>query len=205
MVDGNGNVYIADANNQRIRMVTAGGTITTFAGTGVSGFSGDGGPATLASLKNPATVSRVSTSSGNLYINDNNNFRIREVTTGGEIFTVAGNGTPGFSGDNSPAASAKISTGAAVKLAIDASGNLYIPDAYNNRIRKVAANGTITTIAGTGVGRSSGDGGAALAAELSQPEGVILDAAGDLFIARYLWWAHPEDWDQRYDQHRRRK
>ncbi len=180
VVDGSGNIYIADLANYRVRKVSLDGTITTFAGTGTSGFSGDGGPATQAKLGFPDGLGI--DAAGNLYINDEFNYRIRLVTTAGQISTVAGNGTAGFSGDNGPATSAQIQ-GFAQKLAIDPAGNLYIPDSNNARIRKVAANGTITTIAGTGVQGFSGDGGAATAAELSSPDGIVMDASGNLFIA----------------------
>jgi sugar lactone lactonase YvrE len=150
-------------------------TITTFAGGGV----GDGGPAVNAAVNNPSAVA-VDTA-GNLYITDSGNNRVRKVSTSGTITTVAGNGTPGFSGDGGPAADASLNNPSAV--AVDSAGNLYIADAHNHRVRKVSVSGTITTIAGTGGFGYSGDGGSATSAELYFPQGVAVDAAGNLFIA----------------------
>lgn len=173
-VDGAGNLYIADSGNQRIRMVSN-GVITTVAGGGSS--IGDHGPATSAQLNNPAGVA-VDTA-GNLYIADSGNQRIREVSNG-VISTVAGNGTQGFSGDNGPATSSQLSRPEAV--AVDAAGNLYIADLPNQRIRKVS-NGVISTIAGNGTLGFSGDNGPATSAQLNDPLGVAVDAAGNLYIA----------------------
>src|SRR5439155_767185 len=179
-VDATGNVFIADADNHRIRRVAAGtGIITTVAGTGVAGFSGDEGPATGSLLNFPyyAAVDAV----GNLFIADQGNFRIRRVEAGtGLITTVAGTGIPGFSGDGGPAISAQLSVPYGV--AVDAVGNLFIADQGNFRIRRVAA-GIITAVAGTGIPGFSGDGGAATSAQLSVVYGVATDGAGDLFIA----------------------
>ena len=177
--DAFGNLYIADTENSRIRKVSVGGTITTVAGMGGRGFSGDGGPATSASLYGPYGVAV--DAFGNLYIADTENRRIRKVSVGGTITTVAGNGGKGFSGDGGPATSASLYTPQAV--ALDASGNLYIADLNNNRIRKVSVGGTITTVAGDGQVRSSGDGGPATSASLHWPSGVALDLAGNLYIA----------------------
>jgi hypothetical protein len=204
-VDAFGNLYIADYYNNRIRMVAPNGTITTVVGNGygvgiVGGYSGDGGPATSAELNNPSGVTV--DASGNLYIADTLNQRIREVTPGGTITTVAGNGSCAikdangkcFSGDGGPATSAELlyPTG----LALDASGNLYIADWGNERIRKVTPDGTISTVAGNGSPSCTssngvatacygGDGGPATNAELSGPNGVTLDASGNLYIADY--------------------
>ncbi len=178
-VDGSGNIFIVDGDNQRIRKVDAGGTITTVAGTGVSGFSGDGGPATAAKLDGPYDVSV--DGSGNIFIADRTNQRIRKVDAGGSITTVAGTGVSGFSGDGGPATAAKLkfSTG----VFVDGSGNIFIADILNQRIRKVDAGGTITTVAGTGVRGFSGDGGAATAAQLANPIAVAVDGSGNIFIA----------------------
>jgi trimeric autotransporter adhesin len=200
VADANGNVYIADTSNSRIRMVSSSGIITNVAGTGGSGFgsgfAGDGGPATLALLSGPSGLGIGN--AGELYILDNFNNRVRKVDTNGIISTVAGNGTPGFSGDNGPATAAQLSVSTsfiysgvptsailwrAGKLAVDASGNLYIPDAFNNRIRQVTPGGTIRTVAGTGSSGFSGDGGAATAANLAEPMAVAADVNGNLFIA----------------------
>jgi len=178
--DSGGNLYIADYDNARIRKVAAAtGIITTVAGNGTAGYSGDGGPATSAQLNGPfgAAVD----AAGNLYIDDEGNGRIRKVAaTSGIITTVAGNGTAGYSGDGGPATSAQLDrpSGAAV----DAAGNLYIADEGNNRIRKVAAAGIITTVAGNGAPGYSGDGGLATSAELSGPTGVAADSGGNVYI-----------------------
>ncbi len=181
-LDGAGNLYIADTGNNRIRKVAAGtGAITTVAGTGISGYSGDGGPATSAQLNFPFSVAL--DSAGNLYIADSSNNVIREVAAGtGIISTVAGNGVAGYSGDNGAATGAELY--APYGIALDSAANLYIADAGNNRIRKVAAgSGTITTVAGNGIWGYSGDGGPATAASLSSPHGVSVDHAGNLYIA----------------------
>ncbi len=175
-VDSAGNLYIADTGNNRIRKVT-GGTITTVAGNGNASFSGDGGPATSASLNVPYGVAV--DSAGNLYIADFQNNRIRKVS-GGTITTVAGNGVVGFSGDGEPATSALLNYPEGV--AVDSAGDLYIADSGNNRIRKVSG-GTITTVAGNGAPAFSGDGGLATSASLDDPVGVAFDSAGNLYIA----------------------
>ena len=186
-VDSAGNLYIADTYNYRIRKVSN-GVITTVAGNGTGGFNGDNGPATSALLYNPSGVAV--DSAGNLYIADTGTNRIRKVSNA-VITTVAGNGTPGFSGDNGPATSAELNVIGAAEygpfydngggVAVDSAGNLYIADTYNNRIRKVS-NGVITTVAGNGT-RFGGDNGPAMSAQLHDPEGVAVDSAGNLYIA----------------------
>jgi len=178
-VDAAGDLFIADAANNRIRRVAADGIITTFTGTGVAGFSGDEGAATAAELNFPYYVAL--DAAGNLYIADQGNFRIRQVAADGIITTVAGTGHAGFSGDGDSATSARLSVPYGV--ALDAAGNLYIADQGNFRIRRVAADGIITTVAGTGTHGFSGDGGPATNAQLSASYGLALDAAGNLFIA----------------------
>jgi uncharacterized protein (TIGR03437 family) len=172
-VDSAGNLYIADTRNYRIRKVS-GGVITTVAGNGTEGFSGDNGPATSAQLNNPGGVAV--DSAGNLYIADSGNVRVRKVSNG-VITTVAGGGSS--FGDNGPATSAQLSVGG---IALDSADNLYIADYYNHRIRKVS-NGVITTIAGDGVPGFSGDNGPATSAQLASPSGVAVDSAGNLYIA----------------------
>lgn len=157
------------------------GIIQTVAGTGVPGSSGDGGAATAAQLAGPQGLAF--DGSGDLLIADTDNHLIRKVDVStGVISTMAGTGTPGFSGDGGAATSAQLLHPAAVT--VDPTGDLYIADTGNHRIRKVeASTGTITTVAGTGVGGLSGDGGAATAAQLANPQGVALDLMGDLLIA----------------------
>ncbi len=178
-VDTSGNVYIADTGNSVIRKVDSSGKITTSAGNGTKGYNGDGQPATSAALYSPCRA--VADRSGNVYIADYYNNRIRRVATSGMITTVAGTGTQGYNGDGIPATAAQLSFPAAV--AVDTAGNIYIADAWNNRIRKVDTSGTITTIAGTGTSGFSGDGGPPISAELSFPEDVAVDTAGHVYIA----------------------
>ena len=178
-VDGTGNLYIADTNSDRIRKVDSTGTITTIAGTGEQGFSGDGGPATQASLNSPFGVAV--DGAGNLYIADQYNNRIRRVDSTGTITTIAGTEERGFGGDGGPATQAPLFLPTGV--AVDVEGNLYIADQYNNRIRRVDSTGTITTIAGTGERRFGGDGGPAIRAQLDAPSGVAVDGEGNLYIA----------------------
>jgi uncharacterized protein (TIGR03437 family) len=177
--DASGNLFIADTQNERIRKVSSGGIITTVAGSASYGFSGDGGPATAASLYEPEGIAV--DASGNFFIADYANNRVRKVSTSGVITTVAGNGANGFSGDGGPATSASLNSPSGV--AVDASGNLFIADLYNNRIRKVSTSGIITTAAGNGTAGYSGDGGPATSAELDDPQGIAIDASGNLFIA----------------------
>jgi len=238
-IDADGTIYIADYGNRRIRIVDSAGTIYSVAGMDTAGFSGDGGPATAATLYGPNAVAI--DFDGNLYIADGN-CRIRKVDSfdgtintigvcsagrpagtsvrtiggiavdsGGNIFfseyeeiwenlsnlpeysrirkiaptgiisTIAGTYTSGFSGDGGPATSAKLHFPAG--LGVDTSGNLYIADARNNRIRKVTPDGTINTIAGTGASGFSGDDGPATAAMLYAPQAAVIDADGNLYIA----------------------
>jgi secreted PhoX family phosphatase len=180
--DSAGNLYIADTGNNVVRRVDfLTGVITTVAGNGTAGYSGDGGAATGAELHNPNGVAV--DAAGNLFIVDENNAVIRKVAAGtGVITTVAGNGTPGFSGDSGPATSAELNQPDYV--ALDAAGNLYIADGLNDRIRVVNANtDIITTVAGNGMQGYSGDSGAATSAELYNPTAIVVNAAGYIYIA----------------------
>ena len=179
VVGGDGSIYIADSGNDRIRKVNPSGIINTIAGNGVYGFAGDGGSAIKASLAYPTGLAL--DSAGDLFIADTGNSRIRKLTPQGIITTVAGNGSAGFSGDGGTATSASISFPTGV--ALDAAGNLYIADTDNERIRVVTPAGVISTVAGFGLNGFSGDGGSATAAALSSPSGVVVDKAGDIFIA----------------------
>ena len=183
-VDGNGNVFISSfllgpgiySNN--VRKVSSSGIITTFAGTDTFGFSGDGGPATLARLCNPNCLAF--DKKGNVYIAEmNGNKRVRKVDTNGIITTFAGNGSATFSGDGGPATAAGLGTGAGI--CSDEIGNIYI--AAGNRIRMVNAAGIISTVAGTGMGGYTGDGGPATAAKIYAQGQIAIDHHGNLYIA----------------------
>ena len=184
--DLSGALYIGDTANNRVRKVVNPttintDTITTFAGNGTNGFSGDGGPATAAELSIP-TGTAVD-GHGNVFIADTGNNRVREVSAG-LINTVAGNGTctkTGPSGDGGPAKSASLCHPTGV--AVDSGGNLYISDTGHNEVRIVSSSGTINDFAGTGKCGSSGDGGAATKAKVCAETGLGLDATGNLFIA----------------------
>jgi class 3 adenylate cyclase len=246
-IDSSGDVFIADSQNNRVQEVTASGTMTTFAGTGQSGYSGDGGPASKATLNDPTGVAIgfggaifiadsgnnvireatrdpvsgayvISTFAGtgdagyngeggqansallddpqcvavdaenNVYVADTLNYRVEKITVAGIISTVAGSGDPSYSGDKGPATSAsldfatgRISGGGC--LAVDSKGDLFIADGLSNRVREVAVDGIITTVAGNGRAGFGGDKGPATDAELDLPLGVAVDSAGRLFIA----------------------
>ena len=177
--DNSGNVYIVDAYIYVIRKVNGAGIITTFAGTGVSGSSGDGGLASTAQLNDPVGIS--ADNSGNVYIADFDNHKIRMVNSAGIITTFAGTGSYGSGGDGGVASAAQLDHPYGVSA--DNSGNVYIADLNNNVIRIVNGAGIITTFAGTGVSGSGGDGGVASAAQLDQPYGVSADNSGNVYIA----------------------
>jgi len=178
--DRDNNIFIADFGNHRIRRIANnGGTISTAAGTGTSGFSGDGGPATAANLSSPTDVA--ADDAGNIYICAAGNNRIRKVTTDGVINTIAGNGNTTFNGDNIPATAAALNN--PQSIALDAAGNVYIADRGNSRIRKVTVgSGAIATLAGGNAGFSP-DGSSTMLARLNQPTGIALDAAGNVFFS----------------------
>lgn len=178
--DAQGDLFIADTNNQVVRELSAAGVVTTIAGTGVQGFSGDHGPAAAAELDSPMGLAL--DAAGNLYIADSHNHRIRLVSTAtGVITTIAGTGTAGFSGDGGAAKAAQLDLPTAV--ALDSAGNVYVADTGNHRIRRVATAGTITTVAGNGVEGFGGDNGPAILASIDSPTGLVLDAAGNLYLA----------------------
>jgi sugar lactone lactonase YvrE len=180
--DSSQNLFIADWANNAIRRIDPSGKITTVAGTGVSGYSGDGGPAAEAEMSTPNTV--IVDKYGSIYISDWGNNVVRKVNPKGIISTYAGNGLQGYSGDGGSALSAELDgpTG----IAIDNSGNLYISDSNSNVIRKVNSSGNISTFAGTGgVGRYSGDGGPALSAKFNSPSSLAFDLSGNLLVSDY--------------------
>jgi len=181
-IDSKGNIYIADSYNNRIRKIDAStGIINTIVGTGRIGFGGDGGPALKAQINIPSSVAV--DSAGNIYIADFGNNVIRKVDVKtGNISTIAGDGKEGKKGDGGPATDAELDKPGGV--AVTASGDVYIADETNCKIRKVdASTGTISAVAGTGKEGHKGDGGPATAAQLSKPCSVALDAAGNIYIA----------------------
>jgi gliding motility-associated-like protein len=233
--DAAGNIYISQAGNNRIRKVDAAGIITTIAGTGTIGYSGDGGPALNATLYHPGSIivdnagniiladqnsgvlrkidaagiiTTISApyagacsgegvqlsqavfsgvyglskdNAGNIYVSDQDCNTVRKISTSGIVTTVAGNGTLGFSGDGGPAISAQLNYPG--QVAVDNTGNIYIPDADNNRIRKVNTSGVISTIGGNGIINSSGDGGPASSAEFAYPISICADNVGNIYVA----------------------
>ncbi|MFJ9655881.1 NHL domain-containing protein [Streptomyces microflavus] len=180
-VDGAGTVYVADSSNHRVRKITPDGQISTVAGSGVAGFSGDGGPATAARLNLPMGVAV--DSAGVLYVCDYHNQRVRKITPDGQISTVAGSGVAGFGGDGGPAVTAKLNNPYAVVL--NGEGDLFIADSANHRVRKIAPDGQISTVAGTGTAGYGGDAGPAASAKLNTPLGVVVDSIGVLYISDY--------------------
>ena len=177
-VDHAGNVFVADSDNNRIRRVDGSGAITTVVGTGVAGFSGDSGPAVDAQIHRPFAIAI--DKSGNLWLADSDNQRIRKVDAAGTISTVAGTGVAGFNGDGQ-ASAAQLSNPRG--LAVDPAGNVLVADTTNNRIRRITAAGQISTIAGTGVAGFAGDGGPATAAELNFPRSISFLPDGSLVFA----------------------
>ncbi len=178
-VDDTGNVYIADSWNHAIRKVNTLGNISTVAGTGIQGYSGDTGPATSAQLSEPHGVAFDTL--GNLYIADFGNHRIRKVSNTGIITTIAGNGTPGFSGDGGPASTALLDN--PQSIAIDSLQNIYIADYMNERVRMINTSGVISTFAGDGTSGGAGDGGPAILAQLNGIAALSFDKQGNLYMA----------------------
>ncbi|MCW3119618.1 MAG: hypothetical protein JWM28_3700 [Chitinophagaceae bacterium] len=182
--DAAGNIYAADISNHRIRKITIStGLISTIAGTGTGGYNGDGILATAAQINIPSALAF--DSNGDLYFTDRSNSRIRKITTStGMISTVAGTGSGGYNGDGILATAAQLNN--PNEVSFDASGNLYIADWLNHRVRKITtATGIISTIAGTGASGYNGDGIAATTAQISGPCGIIFDNAGNTYIAEY--------------------
>lgn len=178
-IDGSGEIYIADMNNNCIRKMDIKGIISTFAGNGTAGYSGDGGPAISGELKTPYSVAV--DGSGNVFILAHGNNCIRKVNTSGIISTIAGNGNQGYKGDGGYATAGELNYPNGI--AIDGSGNLYITDAGNYVIRKVSTSGIISTIAGNGVYGYSGDSGPATLAKLANPFGIAVDGSGNVYFA----------------------
>lgn len=179
--DGAGNVYIVDTKNHCIRKVNSAGIISTIAGNGTVGYSGDGGPATAAKLYIPNKIAL--DGAGNIVFGDNGNFCIRKINAAGIISTIVGTGTAGNSGDGGPAIAAQIN--ACPGLAIDAVGNIFFSDAVKNTIRKINTSGIVSTIAGCGLSGYMGDGGPATAARFNEPFGIAVDGAGNIYVAEY--------------------
>jgi RHS repeat-associated protein len=178
-VGPDGSLYIADTLNDRIRKVTPDGTISTVAGDGTCKCLGDGGPAIAASLSRPGGIAVGP--DGSLYISDTQDNRVREVTSDGAINTIAGTGTQGYSGDGAPATAANLNNPEGVAVGTD--GSIYIADSGNSVIRKVAPDGTISTVAGNGVSSYGGNGLLATKAELNHPEDVTEGPDGSLYIS----------------------
>lgn len=181
-IDNIGNIYFSDLGNSRIRRVDTSGIITTVAGTGIAGFSGDGGPATAAQLDYPQGMA-IDTH-GNLYFTEETNHRVRKIDTSGIITTAVGSGPTGlsmgsFTGDGGAATAARLKQPYGVF--VDNAGNIYVADSWNNRIRKVDTAGIITTVAGGG--SSLGDGGPATAAQILVPIDIAVDLAGNMYIS----------------------
>ncbi|MFE9853176.1 RICIN domain-containing protein [Streptomyces sp. NPDC005576] len=178
VVDAFGTVYFSDFGNHQIRKITTDGKIGTVAGDGKGTYRGDNGPAASAQLYHPRELTL--DSAGNLYVADGHNHRIRKITPDGTITTVAGTNGNGFTGDGGPATSARLDLPCGV--AVDSAGDLYIADHRNHRIRRVAADGKISTIAGHRGAGFTGDGGPAASAQLNGPQGVTVDSADNLYV-----------------------
>jgi len=178
-VDHAGNVYVADYGNNRIRKINTAGIISTIAGTGTAGFSGDNGPATIAEIYAPRGIA--TDAAGNVYFSDYANNRIRKINTAGIISTIAGTGAVGYAGDNGPATSAELNF--AWGIAVDATGNVIIADQINCRVRRINTSGIISLVGGTGIAFFGGDGGQATAAGIQYPMGVAVDGGGNIYVA----------------------
>lgn len=177
--DKAGNMYIADGGNHRIRKVDRAGRISTIAGTGQQGHTGDGGPAVKATFNFP--IALAIDRQGNILVAERHNHCIRKITPAGTISTFAGTGSEGYSGDGGPAARAQINE--PTDVAVDGNNNVYIADLANHRIRKVSSSGQISTFAGTGFDGYSEDGTMATACRMSYPYGVFADDKGNVYYS----------------------
>ncbi|HTW64698.1 MAG TPA: hypothetical protein VME17_08790 [Bryobacteraceae bacterium] len=180
-LDSNGNLYIADPGDNRIRKVSTNGIITTFAGTGTAGYSGDGGPAAQAMLNFPQTIAF--DSKGDLIIADRENNRLRMVTPDGNIATIAGNGTATSTGNGGPALSASLNNPFVVST--DSSGDVFVIETGGATVREISSEGTISVIAGNGQLGFAGDGGPAVEASLNAADGLAADSSGNLYISDF--------------------
>ena len=182
VADPDDNLYLLDTWNHQIRRIDSAGAITTLAGNGGAGFGGDGGPAAKALLNIPTGLA--TDAAGNIYVADSGNHRIRKIDSSGTISTIAGTGRNGFGGDGGPAVRAALANPSGV--AADASGNIFIADSWNHRVRKIDSSGAISTVAGTGDIGDSGDGGPALRAQLAYPVAVASGMAGEAYVIAYV-------------------
>jgi sugar lactone lactonase YvrE len=182
VADAAGNLYIADTGNNRVRRVSTDGIITTWAGTGARGYTGDGGPATEATFAGPAAIAI--DGQGSVYVADFANHCIRMITSEGIITTIAGTGTSGYNGEGKPALESQI--GEPCGVDVDREGFVYIGDQVNNRVRVVTPWGTMHTVAGTGVRGLTGDGGPAELAQTSNPDIIAVDREGNVFIPDHI-------------------
>lgn len=180
VLDASGNLYICEFDNSIVRKVSPTGIITTFVGNGMPGYSGDGGPASAARLKNPVGIAK--DAAGNIYICDYGNHCIRKVNAATNIITtIAGTSASGYNGDGIAATSAQLSFPLCVTVA--PSGDVYFTDGNNQRVRKINTNDTISTVAGIGTSGFAGDGGPATAARVANPFGIALDEAGNIYFS----------------------
>src|SRR5436305_1977758 len=174
-MDTAGTIHGADALNNRVRKITPAGVVTTIAGTGVAGYSGDGGPALKAQLNGPMGVA--ADQFGDVFVADTRNNRVRKITADGTIFTIMGNGNAGFLGDGGVGTKAAVH--APQGVAVDGFGNVYVADTANHRIRMATLTRAVSTIAGTGRAGFSGDGGPAVNAQVNSPAALAVDGAGN--------------------------
>jgi sugar lactone lactonase YvrE len=170
--DSNGNVYVADANNHRVRKITSGGVVTTLAGSGLNLYND--GTGVLASFKSPLGI--VVDTTGNVFVADEEDHRIRKITSGGVVSTLAGSGSAAYADGTGTAASFHYPAG----IALDISGNLYVADSANNRIRKITPGGVVSTLAGSG--NAAYADGTGTAASFSFPDGVAMDLSGNVYV-----------------------